>query len=118
MLSVIDCNIVTSSSYGINVESYWLEKLLSQMPPRMFVRIGIDPACGLTAVCFLEPPEDGWETEGDRFQQDQTSPRHNVPCPESWRHQPCCLFATVDGKMLDTLQRDLPMFIERYKNLK
>jgi hypothetical protein len=51
-----------------------------------------DDSWFLTACVFKQAPEDGWVSDGDRFQHPPDWPSHQRPCPEHSKHDDCVLF--------------------------
>jgi hypothetical protein len=83
------------------------------------VEEGEDGARRLTAVLFEEAPEGGWETEGDYFGDPPDSPRHRVPCRESWRHDGRVLLGvTGDPARPGEFARDLADALEAWADRK
>lgn len=99
-----------------------LTDLLAALPPRVSVviRNEADRETGevwLGACCFLDPPEGGWDTEGDYFGHPPDHPRHHLPCPERWQFDPRVLFGTAKDHLWDGLESGLPGVIEECKRL-
>ena len=46
----------------------------------------------LTACVFKQAPEDGWTSNGARFQHPADWPSHQESCPEHSMHDDCVLF--------------------------
>ena len=80
-----------------------LFELLAKLPLDQHVSFQVEEEDGhrfLSMGHYQHPPEDGWETEGDRFGHPPDSPTHQIPCRESWRFLDRILYAVVceDGK--------------------
>lgn len=46
----------------------------------------------LTACVFKQAPEEGWSSNGARFQHPADWPSHQESCPEHSKHHDCVLF--------------------------
>lgn len=72
-----------------------LLQLISRLPKNEYVRFQMEDGVDSEYLCmchFVESPEDGWKTEGDRFGSPPDSPKHEIPCRESWKYEDRAIF--------------------------
>lgn len=91
-----------------------LNSLLERLPPQFFIKIQNEGGW-VSACLFEEPPDGGWETQGDYFHSPAGSDLHNAPCDERYKYEPKVMFGTVSGEMWETLIRDLEKYVSSTK---